>query len=276
MAKFITIILFLFGLSTHSQNLIKIANESELVFLATVDSIVPIKDGNLGYLKIFDNEERRLFKFKIQRDSFGHLSPEYVINANDTIVILAQTKNDTIVNRLTVSKNAMAVYKAITQLNKVKRQNNYNRRVNLFEKWFVDVGVNKGFKPFLTKIIRSDNDRKYFFDYVGVQESEVKFSAKQKKRLEQEFSSEKCLSHGNFYIVYMLRYSYDVNFQAILKRILSNYCFPFGDGHKHMIDTILYNNKSPELTEIYSRYKKIYYGDMTEAKKVYDEFLSKL
>lgn len=168
------------------------------------------------------------------------------------------------------------VYNAIKQLNKVKAEANAKERTALLITWFMDAARNKGFKPWLTRIIvRRSSERDYFFNLVNVAEADVKFSAKQKKLLEQEFSADRCLKSENFYIVYLLRYSYDKELEGVLKELLSHYCLPFGDIHIYIMETILYNNKNPELAEIYTRFRKIY-ADTNEGKKVYNEFLDKL
>lgn len=276
MAKIFGIFLSLLCSVAYSQNIVKIAQESGVMYLATVDSIVVTGTGNLGYLKSLNGKEHKILKYKTQRDSYGYLMAEYAIAKNDTIVVFADNKNDTLVNKIAISKDAAVVYNAIKQLDKVKAEANAKKRIALLITWFMDAARNKGFKPWLTRIIvRRSSERDYFFDLVNVAEADVKFSAKQKKLLEQEFSADRCLKSENFYIVYLLRYSYDKELEGILKELLSHYCLPFGDSHIYIMETILHNNKSAELAEIYTRFRKIY-ADTNEGKKVYNEFLDKL
>jgi hypothetical protein len=276
MTKIFFILFSILCLKANCQNIIKIANDSQLVFLAKVDSITKTENYNFAYLKNVNSNERKLLKFKPQSDYFGYKTEEYQINKNDTILVFAEIKNDTIVNKLAINKNQKELYNIILQFNKVKSEVNYKKRLDNLKKWIITATKHKDFKPYLTKIIRNDNERNYFFNLVNITESDLKFNKKEKKTLKHELINEKCLKFENFYIVYLMRYSYDQDFEGLIKPILYNYCLPFGDGHLQMMETILYNKKSDELKGIYSKFQKTYYGNLNEAKKIYNEFINKI
>jgi len=79
MAKIFGIFLSLLCSVAYSQNIVKIAQESGVMYLATVDSVTVTGTGNLGYLKTLNGKDHKILKYKTQRDSYGYLMAEYAM-----------------------------------------------------------------------------------------------------------------------------------------------------------------------------------------------------
>lgn len=275
--KITALIITLFFFSkTYSQNIVRISENSDLTILAKIDSIKENETDKIAYLTDLNSGRKKHLKFKTYYDFYGYKISRYQINPNDTILIFADIENDSLKNQLAINENPRAIYKSLISLKKIKETKNNRKRLEQLKKWFVTSEYDKGIKPYLSRIMRNDNNRTYFFDLFNVSENQLVFDKAQKQSLTKEISKSRCLKFEDFYIVYLMRYSYDLEFEKDLKNIMTTYCLPFGDAQLHMMKTILYNKQNKELEDVYERYRKVYYGDLEEAKKVYNEFIEKI
>lgn len=271
-----SIIILLFFSKTYSQNIVRISENSDLTILTKVDSIKESEIGKIAYLTDLNSGQKRILKFKTFIDSFGYKIPQHQINPNDTILIFANIENDSLKNQLAINENSETIYKSLISLKEIKKTKNDKKKLKQLKKWFVISESEKSIKPYLSRIMRNDNDRNYFFGLFNVSENQLVFNKSQKQSLTKEISKSRCLKFEDFYIVYLMRYSYDLDFEKDLKNIMATYCLPFGDAQLHMMKTILYNKQNKELERVYEHYRKIYFGELDEAKKIYNEFIKKI
>lgn len=272
----IIIITFLFLTELNGQNIFRISENSDLTILAHVDSIQNNANEKIAYLKDKESNEQRILKFEDYRDFFGWKIPEHQIHVNDTLLVFANTQNDTLINRIAISKKAEFIYNSLVSFQNITLIPNKKKRLSELKKWFVSTSTNIGMKENLSGMMRNDKERDYFFLLAGISEDQLVFNKSEKKILTKSISESRCLKFEDFHVVYLMRYSYDKEFENNLKKIMSTYCIPFGDGHLHMMRTILFNKKNWELLDVYLRFKKVFIQIDDEAKKVYNEFIDKI
>ncbi len=260
----------------YGQNIFRISEDSNFIILSKIDSI---KENNINKIAFFtdlNSGKKRVFNFKTYYDFFGYAISEHQINENDTILIFANNKKDSLINRFAINENAKIIYNSLVEFKEIKEIKNNRKRLNKFKKWFVKTSIENGIKPYMSSMMRNKNERNYFFNLINLPENKFVFNNLQKNILTKNISKSRCLEFQDFYIVYLMRYSYDDKFEKKLKKIMINYCIPFGDGHIQMMKTIMYNKKSKELEKIYNNYKNNYFGDLEKAKKIYNEFIEKI
>lgn len=260
----------------YGQNIFKISENSDLTILAEIDSTFTKNNSNYARIKNLNSNKTQLIKFTQTVGTTGRIVQRHKIKQNDTILLFANIENDTLIKNLAINENPKSIYNSIQIFNEKKIIKNNTKRLNELKEWFVKTSTDNGLKPYLSRIMRDDEERNYFFDLIDLPENKFAFNNRQKKILNKNISESRCLKFEDFYIVYLMRYSYDSEFEKNLKKIMATYCLPFGDAQLHMMKTIMFNKQSKELEEIYSRYKKIYFSDSEEAKKAYEEFVNEI
>jgi len=280
MKKYLSVIFFVLCFSVKSQNIFKILENTDSVILAEVDSIYTQNKSQYAIINQLSDDSNKTYIVNLSPTrATRRLNKRNKIKVSDTIVIFSNFKNgnDTLMNSLVINKNPQQVYNSILKFEKLKRITKTKKRLKAFKEWFVSTSKNEGIKAYLSRIMRKNIERNYFFNLIRLSEEEFIFNNPQKSVLIENISESRCLKFEDFYIVYLMRYSYDSEFEEELKNIMSTYCLPFGDAHLNMMETILYNNKeNKNLQEIYTRFKKQYYSNIDIAKKTFDEFLNKI
>lgn len=269
-------ILSLFFSKVYGQNIFKISENSDLTVLATIDSTFTKNKLHYARIKNLNSNKTQFIKFTQTVGTTGREVCRHKIRQKDTIILFANIQNDTLIKNLAINENPKLIYNSIQVFKEKKKIKNNRKRLNKLKEWFVTTSINNGIKPYLSRIMRNDKERGYFFNLIDLPENQFVFNSSEKKILTKNISQSRCLRFEDFYIVYLMRYSYDSEFEENLKNIMKTYCLPFGDAQLHMMKTIMFNKQSEELEEIYARYKKKYYGNLNEAKKVYNEFTDKI
>jgi len=269
-------ILLLFLSKSYGQNIFKISENSDLTILATIDSTLTKGKSYYARIKNLNSNELNYIKFEPKTIMARDRRSRYEVHLNDTVFICLNITKDTLKYQFSINENPKLIYNSIQVFKEQKKIKNNRNRLNKLKEWFVTTSTNNGIKPYLSRIMRNDKERDYFFSLIDLPENQFIFNSSEKKILTKNISQSKCLKFEDFYIVYLMRYSYDSEFEENLKNIMETYCLPFGDAQLHMMKTIMFNKQSEELEEIYARYKKKYYGNLEEAKKVYNEFTDKI
>lgn len=263
----------LFIHQTSGQNIIKLSEQSDLILLAKVDSIFNKENAKYAKLTTLNSNVTKYIKIESKTTIARNYRRRYQINKKDTVLAFMSIKDNVLTLKLSINENPNLIYNSLLEFKNIKKNNG---KLKAFKNWFVQSGTNQGIKPYLSKIMRDKKERDYLFSLIGETENKFIFSNSQKEVLTKSISKSRCLKFEDFYIVYLMRYSYDSKFEQHLKDIMATYCLPFGDAQLHMMETIIYNKKSDKLKEIYSRYRKKYFGNLEQAKKIYDEFINNI
>lgn len=248
------------------KSFIKMAKEYDLVLVAKIDNIdtvelknstfiTPLKKAKIEILKSVKGKTN--FSCFFYRDIYNGCgyAPILVQNHNnDTILLFANIRNDSIFQAGVLNQNASEFSERITDFFEINNEVNKINRVEYFKNWIIKCMENEFTLEKVNDIINYEEDFQFTTTYLAINDIELTFSDSQKQIIYNYLRTSQELSYKNRGIVKLLQGINDEEYINILKGFMIKLRNDPYIETGFLMECIALSRKNKKLNDISTKY----------------------